>query len=53
MNIGGFIIEKVSETEVKVTHIADMDFKGSIPGIIKKKIAEAQAEMPAKFKEIF
>ena len=34
-----------------MTHIADLDFKGSIPGLIKTIIAEAQGKIPAKFKE--
>lgn len=41
----------MSEHECKVTHIADLDFKGSIPGIIKTKIAEAQGKIPAKFRD--
>lgn len=50
-NVGGFIVEKVSESECRVIHIADLDFKGSLPGVLKNKIAEAQGKVPAKFKE--
>ena len=50
-NIGGFIVDKISENEVKLTSVSDIDFKGSIPGMIKKKISEAQGKMPAKFRD--
>ena len=46
--IGGYIIEKVDETHTRVTYISDADLKGSIPGMVKNKLSEKQAEIASK-----
>ena len=42
MNVGGYVLEKMSEKETKVTYFSDTDLKGSIPAMIKNKVSEKQ-----------
>jgi hypothetical protein len=46
--IGGWILEKIDENKTKVSYFSDIDIKGSVPGMIKNKLTERQASMPAK-----
>ena len=40
--IGGYIIQKVDETQTKVTYISDADLKGNIPGMVKNALSVKQ-----------
>jgi hypothetical protein len=46
--VGGYIIEKISETQTSITYISDADLKGSIPGMIKNTLSSKQGEISAK-----
>lgn len=46
----GYVIEKVSDKESRVSFISDVDVKGNIPGFLKGKLAKSQAQQPAKIK---
>ena len=37
-NVGGWLIEKIGESETKVTKLLEFDFKGSLFNIIINKI---------------
>ena len=45
--VGGFITEKISEEQTKVTYIQDSDLKGSIPQMLKNKISQEQGQLAA------
>jgi len=40
--IGGYIIEKIDESNTRVTYISDADMKGSIPGMVKNTLSSKQ-----------
>lgn len=46
--VGGYIIEKISETQTQVTYVSDADLKGSIPGMIKNTLSAKQGEIASK-----
>jgi len=49
--LGGYIIEKIDEKNTKVTYIADVDIKGSIPAMIKNTLSSKQGEVAGKVAE--
>lgn len=42
--VGGFILEKVSEGQTKITTITNVDIKGSIPDFIRNWMVEKRAQ---------
>jgi hypothetical protein len=48
VNVGGYIIEKVSADVTQITYISDADLKGSIPGMIKNTLSAKQGEIASK-----
>lgn len=46
--MGGYIIQKLDETNTLITYISDVDLKGSIPGMIKKVLTGKEGEIAAK-----
>lgn len=47
-HIGGWILKKIDDKTTLVIYISDVDLAGSIPGMIKNKLAERQASLPSK-----
>jgi len=46
--IGGYVIEKVDEKNIKVLYISYIDLKGSIPSFVKNIISRGQGEVVNK-----
>ena len=40
VKVGGFILEELEEKKTRVTYVSDVDVKGKIPGMLKKKMSE-------------
>jgi hypothetical protein len=49
--IGGWILKKIDDTTTQVIYISDVDLAGSIPQMIKNKLAEKQAYLPSRVEE--
>lgn len=46
--IGGWILKKIDAQNTYVIYISDVDLAGSIPGMIKNKLAEKQAGLASR-----